>query len=420
MEESRAMAVSSMKLVPHTVARPLGDLASGWPATAMPKVATSWRLPSGISKSFVVAATGASVLALSGGRHAGQRRKGIRAQRSKATRRAAVGNVGVGQVAVGKRVQWCGTWGTAKYVGSVNFAAGEWIGIELDEPKGLHNGTVFKQSYYACQPKYGVFCQPFDLEATEDVPAVISPPVQAASSASVTGIAVGATVAWKGTSGVVQHVGKVDFADGEWIGIALEADKGVHNGELFGKRYFSCAPKRGIFCKPYEVEGAAPAAAAAPVVSAPQAAVPVAAAPQAAVPAAVPASTPSAGGVAVGQKVTWNAHGAAGTVAYVGSVDFADGSWVGLQLDEAKGMHDGELFGKRYFSCQSKHGVFCQAAELTVGGTAPVAAPPAPPVATPAVAAPAAPTPAAASPSSAASSGYSVGQQVSWKGNSAL
>eukprot|EP00971_Amphidinium_carterae_P231100 4586160-Amphidinium_carterae.1 len=53
-----------------------------------------------------------------------------------------------------------------------------------------------------------------------------------------------------------------------------------------------------------------------------------------------------------------------------------------------------------------------EAAELTVGGTAPVAAPPAPPVATPAVAAPAAPTPAAASPSSAASSGYSVGQQV--------
>ena len=33
----------------------------------------------------------------------------------------------------------------------MSFAAGESIGVELDEPKGMHDGTVFNESYFTCR-----------------------------------------------------------------------------------------------------------------------------------------------------------------------------------------------------------------------------------------------------------------------------
>ena len=36
-----------------------------------------------------------------------------------------------------------------------------------------------------------------------------------------------------------------------------------------------------------------------------------------------------------------------GVVKYVGRVDFATGIWVGLELREPKGKHDGEVKGRR-------------------------------------------------------------------------
>ena len=48
-------------------------------------------------------------------------------------------------------------------MGKVSFAPGEWVGIELDEPKGMHDGTVFNDSYFTCPPKHGVFCTPAGL-----------------------------------------------------------------------------------------------------------------------------------------------------------------------------------------------------------------------------------------------------------------
>ena len=60
-------------------------------------------------------------------------------------------------------------------VQEVSFAAGEWIGVELDEPKGMHDGTVFNESYFSCQPKHGVFCQPKDLGLGGGAPAAAAP-----------------------------------------------------------------------------------------------------------------------------------------------------------------------------------------------------------------------------------------------------
>ena len=47
-----------------------------------------------------------------------------------------------------------------------------------------------------------------------------------------------------------------------------------------------------------------------------------------------------------------------GTVRYIGSTKFAEGCWVGLEMDEEKGKNDGCVGDERYFDCKRLHGIF--------------------------------------------------------------
>ncbi|CAN0152246.1 unnamed protein product, partial [Discosporangium mesarthrocarpum] len=49
-------------------------------------------------------------------------------------------------------------------------------------------------------------------------------------------------------------------------------------------------------------------------------------------------------------------------VSYIGHPKFAEGMWVGVELDEQKGRNDGTVRGLRYFSCPPEHGVFVRPA----------------------------------------------------------
>lgn len=42
----------------------------------------------------------------------------------------------------------------------------------------------------------------------------------------------------------------------------------------------------------------------------------------------------------------------------MGQTHFADGVWVGLELDTSDGRNDGQVQGQRYFTCAPSHGVF--------------------------------------------------------------
>lgn len=49
----------------------------------------------------------------------------------------------------------------------VRLLAGYWFGVELDQPTGKHDGSVFGVRYFSCLPKYGVFAPPSRVQRYE-------------------------------------------------------------------------------------------------------------------------------------------------------------------------------------------------------------------------------------------------------------
>ncbi|XP_075893594.1 kinesin-like protein KIF13B isoform X4 [Nelusetta ayraudi] len=58
-----------------------------------------------------------------------------------------------------------------------------------------------------------------------------------------------------------------------------------------------------------------------------------------------------------------------GTVRYVGPTDFAEGTWVGVELETPAGKNDGSVGGKHYFHCNPGYGVLVRPNRVTRGGT---------------------------------------------------
>ena len=50
-----------------------------------------------------------------------------------------------------------GHGGRVAFQGTVLFRPGHWIGVILDRPFGLNNGTVKGVKYFECKPRYGIF-----------------------------------------------------------------------------------------------------------------------------------------------------------------------------------------------------------------------------------------------------------------------
>jgi dynactin 1 len=62
-------------------------------------------------------------------------------------------------------------------------------------------------------------------------------------------------------------------------------------------------------------------------------------------------------GFEIGQTVELQ-DGRIAKIHFIGETEFAGGSWLGVELDEASGKNDGAVQGQRYFNCKPGYGMF--------------------------------------------------------------
>ena len=63
-------------------------------------------------------------------------------------------------IGTGSRVLVCKIKpGTVRYIGATAFGDGVWVGVELDRPQGLNDGTVQGKSYFSCAPGHVRFAR---------------------------------------------------------------------------------------------------------------------------------------------------------------------------------------------------------------------------------------------------------------------
>lgn len=187
--------------------------------------------------------------------------------------------------------------------------------------------------------------------------------------------------------GILRFCGPTDFASGEWAGVELDMPIGKNDGSVGGVSYFQCLPKHGIFAPLSKVSKADSLPNSRPN-SRPTSASRIAQAQishsgsrpssrpssrtnsRASSRSGSPSPSPRANGTdeTLGFQVGDNVMVAGqknGVVRFIGKTQFAEGFWLGIELQQAVGKNDGSVAGVRYFDCKPSHGVFAPPSKVT-------------------------------------------------------
>ncbi|TRY74970.1 hypothetical protein TCAL_11612 [Tigriopus californicus] len=177
------------------------------------------------------------------------------------------------------------------------------------------------------------------------------------------GLKVGDRVLVGGTKlGTLRYCGTTDFSAGVWAGVALDSPDGKNDGSVKGVMYFKCQKNHGVFvlankiAKPVN-HGKVPIAHVKPRLT------------------ECLSVIEEKHGIRVGDRVNvkdlQTAPGVPeeckGTIKFIGEVEFMhdENRWIGVELDEPLGRHNGTVQGVEYFKAPLNTGVFVTDAKLT-------------------------------------------------------
>ncbi|GAP85677.2 putative dynactin 1 [Rosellinia necatrix] len=73
---------------------------------------------------------------------------------------------------------------TVRFVGQTHFAAGDWVGVELEDDSGKNDGAVQGQRYFDCSPGRGMFVRPVTVTVLQQPPPKASAPIRRGSRTS--------------------------------------------------------------------------------------------------------------------------------------------------------------------------------------------------------------------------------------------
>ncbi|CAF2768042.1 unnamed protein product [Rotaria sp. Silwood2] len=169
---------------------------------------------------------------------------------------------------IGDRVSIHGTSGIIAFIGSTQFAEGEWLGIVLDEATGKNDGSHGGIRYFETDANRGLFCrpdkvQPLSVNGSSQRNSLLYTPTRLSAidetnhtlELTTKNLQIGDRVVIRGTKyGTLKYIGKIHLSEGIWCGIKLDGPLGKHDGKVDGKRYFTCPHRFGIFAPLHSVE----------------------------------------------------------------------------------------------------------------------------------------------------------------------
>ncbi|THD28696.1 CAP-Gly domain-containing linker protein 3 [Fasciola hepatica] len=247
-----------------------------------------------------------------------------------------------GPIAMNSRI------GHLRYCGPVAFAAGVWVGVELDEPLGRNNGTVAGVQYFSCAANYGVFApigRVYKAVCCDGANSQQWLPVrQSVSSRMRPG------TPRQPTPQSPDHEG--DASDGSRGPIRVSRSSYSLTGSLssneneHGSQHSGGTGSSGIVVShpPIDVSHVTAKIDTGLRVRSPD-------------------MNASAKQLALGDRVLV-AGQRKGVIRFIGQTQFAPGIWYGVELDQAVGKNNGSVAGVRYFQCAVGHGIFAPLSRL--------------------------------------------------------
>ncbi|XP_063300161.1 CAP-Gly domain-containing linker protein 4 isoform X1 [Pelobates fuscus] len=198
--------------------------------------------------------------------------------------------------------------GTVRFYGKTSFAPGFWCGIELDKPHGKNDGTVAGIEYFLCPPKHGVFAPPSRVQRLSG------------SMDSLSEI----------------PTNKLNYSFPGFRRSYSSTSTNASQKEL-DRRHSVGRSKNPVLRRSWSSSAS---------------------------------SSVRDGTVKLqkGFQVLLTSSNEMAIIRYMGPTDFAPGLWLGLELRNAKGKHDGSVGEKRYFNCKPNHGVLVRPSRVTYRG----------------------------------------------------